>query len=211
MAEIRPEMSVKLTLRYGTEVRHVQLAEGQSFKVGRSAMADHRVEDTSISTVHVDLKVETQGEEVYLMVRDTSTNGTGLVRRGGRREEAVPLEKGEASRVPVGSRLRVPLRHPGLGSGGKEHTALWIEIGDQDVAEQTEGPAALPTAARARPTTWPRPWLALPDDLLDVWEREGIETTWDLAMFYSSEEELQAMLAAEGVTEAAREIGRAHV
>ena len=211
MAETQPHEKAKLTFRNGAEVRTFSVGPHQTVTVGRSSKADYQVEDTAVSLIHAKVALEAHGGRARLAITDTSTNGTAVIPPGMGATAAAPIPRGQTIGAPVGSGLMVPAERP-VGLPQRGSTVLWIEVEAQPERKpRRDHSAILPVKdRRPRPSTWPRAWASLPDSVLDIWEREGIEDALDLAGFYTSPENADATLAEEKVPEADRRMAVAY-
>lgn len=109
------------------------LKEGTILRIGRSPVSDLYIEHRGVSQHHCELRFESG----KLLVRDLSSNGTGLKAAGSK--EANGIKKDSDVSFPKGSTLVVPMRVK-----ENQGNRVWI-----NVAMQGSGPA--PPAAASEP------------------------------------------------------------
>eukprot|EP00929_Paragymnodinium_shiwhaense_P000941 TRINITY_DN101141_c0_g1_i1.p1 TRINITY_DN101141_c0_g1~~TRINITY_DN101141_c0_g1_i1.p1 ORF type:complete len:307 (-),score=98.36 TRINITY_DN101141_c0_g1_i1:113-943(-) len=141
--------SVTSDAKSGGVTKQFELQEGNVIRIGRSPAADFNIEHRGVSQYHAEFKVSTEGDKPKLVIKDVSSNGTGLKRQDA--ESAPCLKKDVEEPVPDGSVLLVPHRlkenHSGrawltisLGAGGaskkskKEKKAKEVSAEEDDAA-----------------------------------------------------------------------------
>jgi hypothetical protein len=165
-----------------------------------------------VSNIHVELKLHANdGGGGWLLVKDTSSNGTGLIDKGRSARTAIALPRGEWRPVQPGQGLLIPLWEPGVVMMGWKDTTIWLEKAGKsmDVVEmepvRTEV-AKLPIKDPILvPPTWPKAWARLPLAVQEVWIKEGIEDNADLLGVYTSDAEIHEMLEKEGIPKPERD------
>lgn len=99
----------------------LDLKEGVILRIGRSPACDFYIEHRGISQHHCELRFESG----KLLVRDVSSNGTGLKAVGSK--EANKIKKDTDVSLPKGSTLLVPMRV----KENQENTRVWINVAMQ--------------------------------------------------------------------------------
>lgn len=107
--------------------KQFELKEGSVIRIGRSPVADFNIEHRGISQYHAELRV-IAGE---LNLRDLSSNGTGLKRRGD--EGATCLKKDTDVPLADGVQLLVPMRLKESHS-----TRAWVTLAIHEAAPKTK-------------------------------------------------------------------------
>lgn len=93
--------------------KQFELKPGCSIRIGRSPVADYHIDNRGISQQHCEIRLAANGSG--LVVRDSSSNGTGLKRPG--TTEATPIKKETDEQISDGSTILVPMRvKPGQGN-----------------------------------------------------------------------------------------------
>jgi hypothetical protein len=141
------------------EVIQLQCEIDQVLKIGRGGKNDVSINCAGISWVHTEMRLlPSDGEtKSQLVVRDASSNGTGLQLPG---KSLVRLPKGEDTPVPDGAIIALPMRlknaedqrfctvHFGTGVG---HEAVQLE--EAKATNSTEKPLIDDPGARESPET----------------------------------------------------------
>ena len=128
MAEKRPYETMEIVLQEANKLTRAKILPNETFKVGRSYRADYQVEDTGVSNIHVELKLHANDDGGgWLLVKDTSSNGTGLIDKGRSARTAIALPRGEWRPVQPGQGLLIPLWEPGVVMMGRKDTIIWLE------------------------------------------------------------------------------------
>ena len=171
---------------------YVEIPRGKTVTIGRSQKADLHTVGMGVSSIHVEVTLANEPDTDHVLVKDVSVNGTGLVQPGQDPCRATELPHDINTIVPWGCGLIIPLRKPGATrhEPHRLRDVLWLHAG-------VAAPPAMKT--RARPSTWPTTWSALPTDVQDAWQNEGIEDVTDLQTFYTSVQDLHAHLTDKGV------------
>ena len=211
MAEPAPTTNMVAFLRTADSKRYVEIPYVRTVTIGRSHKTDLQVMGDRISSTHVEIRLAEGHNAGSVIVKDVSQNGTGLLRPGQRPHEAVALQGDTEMVVPWGSGLVVPMRRPGTGKPELQtmEKVIWLETPAlrRPDAEHQRGQRH-PT--RSRPSTWPRSWTTLPEDVQDVWQDEGIEDTSGLQTFYMSARELHDHLGKKNISPVHCEEATAH-
>ena len=200
---------MEVTFRKGKETRTVCFPPSGCVAAGRSAMADYQVEDMAVSIFHVEMRyrMDPQGAAT-LVVRDISSNGTGVVKTTQPGEEAIPPVKDADTAVGPRAGLITPMWWPTPRSAEGRAETLWVDIKqDEPLHKGKSAKPVLPIVkAPQRPATWPKGWASLPTSAQKIWIEEGIEDAHDLANFYTTAKEFDDELKVAGVPEGDRAV-----
>lgn len=110
----KAEPVLHFALQQGTEVRKLSLQPGQVLRIGRQSSCDVLIDKAGVSSCHVELStvVVADADQLPLLARDCSRNGTGFVHPGtGQAPSPVqPLRSDDPEELHHGSRLVVPFK-----------------------------------------------------------------------------------------------------
>eukprot|EP00927_Polykrikos_kofoidii_P004039 TRINITY_DN11605_c0_g3_i1.p1 TRINITY_DN11605_c0_g3~~TRINITY_DN11605_c0_g3_i1.p1 ORF type:complete len:488 (-),score=66.85 TRINITY_DN11605_c0_g3_i1:155-1618(-) len=125
---------------------------GKAVKIGRADCCDVSLQNRGVSALHAEIRLlESQGgasnSGTRLLVRDLSTNGTGLQTSDGTVAKAV--EKGVEEPVPHGSVIIVPFRLK--ASGPKDEPRAWLRVHYSSVLRNGIVGSTLPAPKRSLP------------------------------------------------------------
>lgn len=135
-------------LSSGSDVQRIPIfaIPGKAIKIGRNSKSDLLITSAGVSWLHAELHLVTpaEGEEAntkpQLVVKDVSSNGTGLKIPGANLER---LPKGEQTPVPDGSILALPIRV----KAAEDQKFFTILRGGEDVATISGAPGVAAQSA----------------------------------------------------------------
>ena len=204
---------MEVTFRKGREARVVCFPPTGCLAVGRSPVADYRMEDLAVSVFHLEVRCRMDPQGVStLVIRDMSSNGTGVVKTDNPEEKANPLVKDADTDVGPRVGLIIPMWWPPPRAAERRAETLWVSIKQDEPLHKDESvkPVLPVVKAPKRPTTWPKAWASLPTSVQRVWIGEGVEDAHDLANIYTTARELDDELRDAGVPEGDRAIAAAY-
>merc|ERR1712232_499612 len=119
-----------------------------SIRIGKAQDCDVVLRYRGVSAVHAELRLLQAGGGGKLLVRDTSTNGTGM-RRPGDTSTGLPscLVRGSDFSVPEGAMLLVPMKLKADASSEKNSRA-WLKVETEHLNEHEIEEAATAYAAQ---------------------------------------------------------------